>query len=120
MRPSDLFPPLFNVLLPVTVTFSTIGPMSSTNHASSSTPNSIFEVILNNALNDYTKKTGIDFAKYDFVKQLETCNSPDEVLWLFRDKAKQFKEYREGNRRLINWITPIVQGVHVLSGCLGE
>ena len=94
--------------------------MSSTSHAVPMTSTSTFKVILENALNDYTKKTGIDLAKYDFAKQIEGYNTPDEVLWLFREKAKQFKEYREGNRRLINWLEPIVKVVHVLSGCLGE
>lgn len=39
---------------------------------------------------------------------------------VLRDKAKKFKEYRDGNRKLINWITPVVQVVHVLAGFLGE
>jgi len=94
--------------------------MSSTSYAISTTSTSIFKVILDNALKDYTKKTGINLAKYDFARQIEGCNSPDEVLWLFGEKARQFEEHREGNRRLINWITPIVQVVHVLSGSLGE
>ena len=94
--------------------------MSSTNLAIPMTPNTNFKVILEKALNEYTKKTGVELAKHDFAQQIEGCTSPDEVLWLLREKAKQFKEYREGNRRLINCITPIVDVVHVLSGCLGE
>ena len=95
--------------------------MSSTNHAIPTTSTSIFEVNLDNALNDYTKKTGVDLTKYDFAKQTEGYNSTDEVLWLLRGKMKQFKEYREGNRRLIRCIAPIVDVVHALSaGYLGE
>ena len=94
--------------------------MSSTSHAISTTPTSIFKVVLDNALKDYTEKTGIDLAKYDFAQQIEGYNSPYEVLRLFGEKERQFKEHRERNRRLINWITPVVQVVHVLSGSLGE
>lgn len=94
--------------------------MSSTSHAIPTTSTSTFKVILDKALDDYTKKTGVDVAKYDFAKKIEGCDTSDEVLWLFREKAKQFKEYREGNRRLINMIDPIVKVVHLLSGCLGE
>jgi STAND-like protein len=79
-----------------------------------------FQSILNSALQDYTKQTRVDLSKYDFVSQLERCGSPDEVLWLLRDKAKKFKEYRDGNRKLINWITPVVQVIHVFAGFLGE
>jgi hypothetical protein len=92
--------------------------MSSTTLSSSSA--SRFQSILNNALQDYTKQTGVDLTKYDFADQLERCRSPDEVLMLLRDKAKKFKEYRDGNRKLINWITPVVQFVHVFAGFLGE
>jgi fungal STAND N-terminal Goodbye domain len=71
-------------------------------------------------LQDYNKQTGVDLTKYDFANQLERCRSPDEVLMVLRDKAKKFKEYRDGNRKLINWLTPVVQVVHVFAGFLGE
>jgi hypothetical protein len=86
----------------------------------SSSSSSRFRSILDNALHDFTQQTGVNLAKYDFVNQLESCHSPDEVIWLLRDKAKKFKEYREGNRKLISRITPLVQVVHVLSRFLGE
>jgi hypothetical protein len=71
-------------------------------------------------LQDYTKQTGVDLTKYDFADQLERCGSPDEVLRLLRDKAKKFKDYRDGNRNLFKWLTPVVQVVHVFAGFLGE
>ena len=92
--------------------------MSSTNLRSSASQ-SRSQSRIDNALSDYTKVTGVDLTTYDF-NQIECCNSPDEVVWILRDKAKKFKEYRDGNRKLINWITPIVQVIHVFSGVLGE
>jgi len=92
--------------------------MSSTTLSSSSA--SRFQLILNSALQDYTKQTGVDLTKYDLADQLERCRSPDEVVMLLRDKAKRFKEYRDGNRKLINWITPVVKFVHVFAAFLGE
>jgi hypothetical protein len=65
-------------------------------------------------------QTGVDLSKYDFARKIEDCGSPEDVLGLYSDKAGQFREYREGNRKLINWISPIVHVVHVLSGFLGE
>jgi fungal STAND N-terminal Goodbye domain len=79
-----------------------------------------FQLIFESALQDYTKQTGVDLTKYDFINQLERCRSPDEVLALLGDKAKKFKEYREGNRKLINCITPVVQVIHLFAGFLGE
>jgi len=92
--------------------------MSSSIFSSSSA--STFQVIFDKALQDYTKQTGVDLTKYDFASRLDRCRSPDEVLLLLRDKAKKFKEYREGNRKLIKFITPVVQVVHVFAACLGE
>ena len=95
-------------------------PMSSANQQGSRTSAFNFRSILQNALNDYTKQTGVDLSKYDFAKLLEGCDSSDEVLWLLKDEAEKFKEYREGNRKLINWISPIVKVVHVFAGAVGE
>ena len=89
--------------------------MSSMTTLSSSSA-SRFQFILDNALQDYTKQTGVVLTEYDFANQLELCDSPDEVLMLIRDKAKMLKEYRDGNRRLITWITPVVQFVYVFLG----
>ena len=79
-----------------------------------------FQSILNNALSDYAAQTGVDLTKYESTDQIEGCDSPDEVVSILREKAKQFEEYREGNCTLINWITPIVQVIHVFSGLPGE
>src|SRR5712672_1258792 len=78
-------------------------PMTSANHTSTWSYN--FQSVIERALGDYTKQTGIDLAKYDSAKQIERCNSPDDILWLLREKARGFREYREKDRELINWIT---------------
>jgi len=91
---------------------------SSTTLPSSSA--SRFQVILENALRDYTKQTGVDLTKHDFVKRLERSHSPNDVLALLGDKAKKFKEFREGNSKLINCVSTVVRIVHVFSGLVGE
>ena len=124
VRRSNLFAPCSlctRYTHPITVSHQaqdSLSSMSSTNFSSSSA--SRFQLILNSALQDYTKETGVDLTKYDFASQLERCRSPDEVLMLLRNKAREFKEYRDGNRKLINWITPVVQFIHVFAGFLGE
>ncbi|KAF8274619.1 hypothetical protein EI94DRAFT_1561374, partial [Lactarius quietus] len=78
-----------------------------------------FRLILD-ALDDYAKETGIDLTKNPFSTSLQSCNSPDEVLQLIRDKTKAFKEFRQGNRRLIDWLKPVVNVVHAFAGTLGQ
>jgi hypothetical protein len=83
------------------------------------TTSSHLRVILD-ALNDYAKETGIDLAKNPFSTSLQGCNSPEDILQLIQDKAKAFKQFREGNRTLINWLKPVVSVVHAFAGTIGQ
>jgi len=89
--------------------------MSSTANSSSN-----FQSILDAALSDYAKQTGIDLATHPSAQTLQNCNSADAILDLFGDKAKQFQAYRDGNLKLINCLKPVVQVLLAVSGILGE
>jgi hypothetical protein len=79
-----------------------------------------FQAILAKALADYNEQIGVELDKHPFANELRGHDSPDDVLRLLEENAKAFKVYRDGNRKLINWLTPVVQVVHTLSGILGE
>ena len=88
--------------------------MSST----ATSPN--FQSILDASLPEYFKQTGIDLATHPSARILPNCNSADAILDLLEDRAKQFQAYRDGNRKLINCLKPVVQVLHAVSGVLGE
>src|SRR5712691_2777081 len=90
--------------------------MSSTASSSSSNFQSIFDV----ALSDYAKQTSINLPTHPFTHSLQNCDSPERILDLLEDKAKQFQAYRDGNRKLINCLKPVVQILHTVSSILGE
>ena len=73
-----------------------------------------------NALADYVKTTGIDLSKNSFAMALEQSNSPEAILQLLEGREKAFKEYRDGNRKLINCLSPVVKVIQAFSGILGE
>ena len=81
-------------------------------------PAESFQAILDKALADYCKQTGVELDKHPFAGELR--DSPDDVLKLLEDKANAFKVYRDGNRKLINCLKPVVRVIHVLSGVLGD
>jgi hypothetical protein len=83
------------------------------------TPQSNYQLIIN-ALTSYADRTGIDLSKNPFAEKIQLSNSPDAILELLHDREKAFKEYREGNRKLINRLTPAVEVLHAFSGVLGE
>jgi hypothetical protein len=90
--------------------------------SSSSIPNipqSNYQLIIN-ALTSYADRTGIDLSKNPFAEKIQLSNSPDAILELLHDREKAFKEYREGNRKLINRLAPAVEVLHAFSGVLGE
>jgi fungal STAND N-terminal Goodbye domain len=91
--------------------------MSSTGQAtpSSSTIQSIID-----ALADYTNVTGIDLSNNPFAAAIEHSNTPEAILEILQEREKAFKEYRGGNRRLINCLRPTVKVIHSFSGILGE
>ncbi|KAH9024547.1 hypothetical protein EDB84DRAFT_1440663 [Lactarius hengduanensis] len=77
-----------------------------------------FRPILDAALADYSAQVGIDLATHPLADGLRSCGSPDDVLKVLEDKANQFKDFRDGNRKLLNWLSPVVKVVHTLAGVL--
>ncbi|KAN0113580.1 hypothetical protein V8E52_007506 [Russula decolorans] len=91
--------------------------MLSARRAISSSQN--VELIIN-ALADYAEKTGKDLSGNPFADKFQQSNSPEDILRLLEEREKAFKDYREGNRRLINCLNPAVKVLHAFSGILGE
>ena len=101
----------------------TYSPSLSSKHISArdceQMPSISFQPILDAALADYRNQVGTDLATCPLADKLRSCDSPDDVLKLIEDKAIEFKEFRDGNRKLLNWLRPVVQVVHTLSAVLG-
>ena len=79
-----------------------------------------FQSIIDAALDDYTRQTGIDLTKHPSANKLQNCRSPDDVLQILSERESTFKDYRDQYRNLISRVHPIVQVVHALSAVLGE
>lgn len=84
------------------------------------TPFSNFQFILDAALDNYTKQTGIDITKHPSADKLQNIHSPKDVIQLLLEREAAFKDYRNKHYKLINFLHPIVQIVHAFSGSIGE
>jgi hypothetical protein len=91
--------------------------MSSTGQTTSPFEN--VKVIFN-ALTDYAKETGVDLSENTFAAKLDQITSPEDILQLLEEREKAFKEYRAGNRRLIDFFNPAVKVLHGFSGILSD
>ncbi len=72
------------------------------------------------ALDKYTEQTGVNLKDNPFAEHVFHCDSPHAVLQLLQDNVKEFKEYRDKNRKFIDCLNPVVKFVHAFSGVLGE
>ena len=92
--------------------------MSSAQRAISSTENENVKLVID-ALADYAKETGKDLSSNPFADKFQQSISPQDILQLLGEREKAFKDYREGDRRLINCLKPAVTVLHAFSGILG-
>jgi fungal STAND N-terminal Goodbye domain len=86
---------------------------------STSSPSNI-QLIIDAALAEYAKITGIDLSESPFAAMLEQSNSPEAILVLLQERQKAFKTYRDRNRRLIRCLSPAVEILQAFSGIFGE
>ena len=89
--------------------------MSHANPTTSSSPN--FQLIFNNALETYKKRTKNDILAHPHVGQLQNCTSSSAVLALIH---QQVQGLRRDDDRLTKWLDPTVRVLHVFSETLGE
>jgi fungal STAND N-terminal Goodbye domain len=83
------------------------------------TSTSNFQLIIN-ALADYAKITGIELSNNPFASMLEHSTSPEAICQLLQERERAFKEYRDGDRRLISCLSPAVKVLQAFSGILGD
>jgi hypothetical protein len=75
-----------------------------------------YQVILDNALEAYKRKTGNDLASDPLLRKLESCNSPDIVLDVLRDQIPGFDQ---SGSRLTTWVKPTINVLYTFSSTIG-
>ena len=88
--------------------------MSHANPTTSSSPN--FQLIFNNALEAYKKRTKNDLLAHPLVIQLQDCTSSSAVLALIH---QQIPALQREDDRLTKWLDPTVRVLHAFSETLG-
>jgi fungal STAND N-terminal Goodbye domain len=78
-----------------------------------------YEVIFDNALKAYKKKTGKDLASDPLLRRLETCNFPDSVLVMLKDQIPAFDQSASSDERLTRWVNPVVNVLYNFAASIG-
>ncbi|KAH9028419.1 hypothetical protein EDB84DRAFT_1439625 [Lactarius hengduanensis] len=72
------------------------------------------------SLETYKKKTKKNLLAHPLMVQLQTCNSPTDVLAVLRTQVQQFEQSTSGDDRLTRWLNPTVNVLYTFSAVLGE
>jgi hypothetical protein len=82
-------------------------------------PSSNFQVIFNNALKAYEKRTKKDIA-HPLAAELQKCESPNAILVVLHKQVQGLDRSPSSEDRWIKWLDPTVNVLHTLSDTLGE
>ena len=91
--------------------------MSHAHPTTSSSPN--FQLIFNNALEAYRRRTKKDPLLHPLFAQLQNCNSPSDVLALINQQIQGLHQSQRDDERLTRWVDPTVRVVYTFSETLG-
>ncbi|KAH9041225.1 hypothetical protein EDB85DRAFT_2271968, partial [Lactarius pseudohatsudake] len=92
--------------------------MSQTPSTASSSSN--FQTIFSASMKEYEKKTKKDLLLHPLMAQLQTCDSPTDILAVLRTQVQQFEQSTSGDDKLTKWLIPTVNVLYAFSGALGE
>lgn len=112
-----LYPITIQTLNPFTAAYMSTGNESA-GLSTLSTDN--FTAIFNTALIEHQRVTRKRLRTHPFATQLETCQSPKDVLDLLRTQAKNFSKFHQSDERLMVPLGRIVHILFTVSAILGE
>jgi hypothetical protein len=88
--------------------------MPNTHHTSTS---SNFQLIFDNALKAYKKRTKMDPLTHPLADRLEACDSTSSILTVLQEQAQDLNQSQRSNTR---WLDPTVNVLRAFSETLGE
>ncbi|KAI0286627.1 hypothetical protein BGY98DRAFT_1172981, partial [Russula aff. rugulosa BPL654] len=81
-----------------------------------STPSN-FQLIFNNALKEYEKRTKNDLLTHPLADQLEACNSASSILAVLQEQVQELNESQSSSTK---WLGQTVNVLYAFSETLGE
>ena len=91
-------------------------PLMSHTHPTSASSN--FQLIFDNALKSYKKRTKKDLLNHPLADRLQACDSASSILTVFQEQVEELDEAQRSNERLMKWLDPTVNVLHAFSETL--
>ena len=83
-------------------------------HLTPTSPN--FQLIFDNALKAYKKRTKKDLLTHPLADQLKACDSATSILTVLQEQVQELNESQPSNTK---WLDPTVNVLHTFSETLG-
>ncbi|KAI0269711.1 hypothetical protein BGY98DRAFT_1190196, partial [Russula aff. rugulosa BPL654] len=90
------------------------------NTPTTSTSSSNFQLIFNNALKAYERRTKNDLLAHPLAPQLQDCESHSSILNILQQQVQELNRSQTSDERLTKWLDPTVKVLYTLSETLGE
>ena len=87
---------------------------------STSSSRSSFVAIFDAAVETYKRKTKTDLPSHPLLPTLQSCDSPEAVLTVLRDKIPAFNQSQNDDDGLTKWVAPTVNVLYKFSDTLGQ
>ncbi|KAH9975596.1 hypothetical protein BJV74DRAFT_798789 [Russula compacta] len=84
------------------------------------TSSSNFQLIFNNALKEYERKTKTDLLVHPLATQLQACDSPTTILAVLQQQVQEVNQSRTTDDRLTRWLHPTINVLYAFSMIAGE
>ena len=81
---------------------------------------SILDSAFKEALSKYKKKTGKDLLDHPLATKIQECDTVDTILAIFQGQAEAFQQFKDGDQRLMKWVSPVVNVLHTFSKTAGD
>jgi hypothetical protein len=93
--------------------------MSNAHAITAASSSSNFQLIFNNALKAYEKRTRNDLLAHPLAAEFQDCNSPTKILAVLHQQV-QGLDQSSSDDRWTKWLDPTVNVLYMLSETLGE
>jgi hypothetical protein len=92
--------------------------MSQTHLTTASSSN--FQLMFDNALNKYKKRTKKDLREHPLAARLQSCDSPSAILVVLQEQLQGLDPSRSTDERWTKWLDPTVNVLYAFSSIVGS
>ena len=93
--------------------------MSHSHLTASGSSSSNFQLIVNNALEAYEKRTKKSLLDHPLAPQLQACDSPGEILAILHQQIEGLDQSQRADERWTKWLDPTIRVLLTFSQRVG-